>query len=69
MIGATFFGILCGEITARSQIVPSLITTLAFQTIYKGLAFFITDAVPIYGISDVFKALGQGYFFDVAIRN
>ncbi len=55
-------GILSGEVTARLH-VPSLITTLAFQTIYKAGAFWITNAIPIYGLSDSYKFLGQGYLF------
>lgn len=61
---ATIFGIISGEVTARLH-VPSLITTLAFQQLYKGIAFFLTDAIPIYGISDTMKFLGQGYLFGV----
>lgn len=61
---ATAFGLLSGEITARLK-VPPLITTLAFQTIYKGIAYIITDAIPVYGLSDSFKFLGQGYIFGV----
>jgi ribose transport system permease protein len=64
IVTSTVFGVLCGEVTARLR-VPALISTLAFQTIYKGLAYFLTNAIPIYGISDSFKYLGQGYVFGV----
>lgn len=61
---ATVLGIISGEVTARLK-VPALITTLAFQSIYKGIAFTITNAIPIYGLSDGFKFLGQGYVLGV----
>lgn len=64
LVIALICGIASGEVTARLR-VPALITTLAFQTIYKGIAFFLTNAVPIYGLSDQFKFLGQGYVFGV----
>lgn len=63
LLVALIGGILSGEVTARLR-VPALITTLAFQTIYKGVAFTITNAIPTYGLSDQFKFLGQGYVFN-----
>ena len=64
LLVALLFGIISGEVTARLR-VPALITTLAFQTVFKGVAFLLTNAIPIYGISDQFKFLGQGYIFGV----
>lgn len=43
--------------------VPPLISTLAMQTILKGIAFLITNALPVKGVSDSFKYLGQGYLW------
>lgn len=57
-------GTISGEVSARLR-VPPLITTLAFQTIYKGISFSLTNAIPIYGLSDEFKFLGQGYVFGI----
>ena len=59
---ATIGGVLSGSVTARLR-VPPLITTLAFQTIYKGIAFYLSNSIPIYGLSDDMKFLGQGYVF------
>ena len=64
LISSMVLGIASGEVTTRLK-VPALITTLAFQVIYKGIAYIITDAVPIYGIPEHFKFLGQGYLFEV----
>lgn len=64
LIVSMLFGIASGEVTTRLK-VPALITTLAFQVVYKGVAYIITDAVPIYGIPSSFKFLGQGYIFGI----
>lgn len=45
--------------------ISPLIATLAMQYILKGFAFIITDAMPVYGLPESFKFLGQGYIFGV----
>lgn len=64
LVVAMLLGVASGEVTTRLR-VPALITTLAFQVIYKGFSYLITDAVPIYGIPSEFKFLGQGYIFSI----
>ncbi|ADK81788.1 ABC transporter permease [Sediminispirochaeta smaragdinae] len=62
LLVGTFFGLING-VTSEIMHVPPLISTLAMQTILKGIAFLITNALPVKGVSDSFKYLGQGYLW------
>ena len=63
LIGA-LFGLINGAAVARLHI-PALIATLATQTILKGIAYLLTNAVPVKNLSATYKFLGQGYIFGV----
>ena len=63
LLGA-LFGLINGVSVTRFHI-PALIATLATQTILKGIAYLITNAVPVKNISDTYKFLGQGYLFGI----
>lgn len=41
--------------------VPALITTLAMMTILRGLCFVLCAGMPVWGLPESFKVLGQGY--------
>ncbi len=41
--------------------VPALITTLAMMTILRGLSFVLCEGMPVWGLPESFKVLGQGY--------
>lgn len=59
-----FIGVVIGTISGFCSVylkVSALISTLAIQTIVKGVSFLLTGANPIYGISDAFKYIGQGH--------
>ncbi len=43
--------------------IPALIATLAMQTILKGAAFLLTNALPVKNILNSLKFLGQGRLF------
>lgn len=61
-------GIIFGAINGISVSylhIPALIATLATQTILKGIAYLITNAVPVKNLSASYKILGQGYLFGV----
>lgn len=61
-------GIIFGAINGVSVAylhIPALIATLATQTILKGIAYLITNAVPVKNLSASYKILGQGYLFGV----
>lgn len=61
---STLFGVISGTVTAIGK-VPSLITTLAMQTIIKGCTYLMTGGSAISGLSDRFKFLGQGFLADL----
>ena len=63
LLGA-LFGLINGVSVTRFHI-PALIATLATQTILKGIAYLITNAVPVKNLSDTYKFLGQGYLFGI----
>ncbi len=47
--------------------VPPLIATLGMMTTWRGVAFLITDGLPVYGFPESFTALGQGYLWIIPI--
>lgn len=63
LVGA-LFGLINGAAVTRLHI-PALIATLATQTILKGIAYLLTNAVPVKNLSATYKFLGQGYIFGV----
>ena len=63
LIGA-LFGLINGAAVTWLHI-PALIATLATQTILKGIAYLLTNAVPVKNLSATYKFLGQGYIFGV----
>lgn len=62
LIVGALFGTINGFSCAVLHI-PALISTLAMQTILKGIAFLLTNALPVKGMTKQFKYLGQGYLF------
>lgn len=58
------FGLLTGTLTAVFRI-PSLIATLAMQTIIKGCTYLMTGGASVPGIPSAYKFLGQGFLFGV----
>jgi len=59
MISA-LIGLINGMLVAYVR-VPALITTLAMMTILRGLSFVLCDGMPVWGLPESFKKLGQGY--------
>lgn len=59
-------GLINGIMVAKFD-VPALITTLAMQTMARGAAYILTSGIPIYGLPEEIKTLGQGYFFKIPI--
>lgn len=57
-------GAVCGLINAffvaRVKL-PAFVVTLATQMAFRGLAYIITSGLAIYGFTESFKVLGQGY--------
>lgn len=47
--------------------VPALITTLAMMTLLRGLTYVLCDGLPVWGLPDSFRFLGQGYLGKIPI--
>jgi len=47
--------------------VPALITTLAMMTILRGLCYVLCGGMPVWGLPESFKKLGQGYVGQIPI--
>lgn len=47
--------------------IPPLITTLAMMTALRGVAYKITDGLPVYGFPESFAYIGQGYFLGIPV--
>lgn len=60
LIASTGIGFLNGFLVANLNI-PSLIVTFASQTIFEGLAYIISNGMPIFGFPKGFAVIGQGY--------
>lgn len=58
------FGAVTGTLTAVLKI-PSLIATLAMQTIIKGCTYLMTGGASVPGIPSSYKFLGQGFVLNV----
>ncbi len=60
LLASTIIGLLNGIAVANLNM-PALIVTFATQTIFEGLAYIICGGVPIFGFSEEFSFIGQGY--------
>ena len=47
--------------------IPPLVATLGAMTALRGVAFIVTDGLPVFGFSDTFRQLGQGYLWIIPI--
>jgi ribose/xylose/arabinose/galactoside ABC-type transport system permease subunit len=45
--------------------IPSLIGTLGMMTALRGVAYLVSDGVPVYGFNAEFKGLAQGSFLSI----
>lgn len=60
LTASTLIGLINGVAVANLKM-PALIVTFASQTIFEGLAYMICGGIPIFGFSDAFSFIGQGY--------
>lgn len=58
----TVIGMINGVVVTKFR-VAALISTLAMQQILRGVAYLMCSGLPIYGLPNGLKAMGQGYFF------
>ncbi len=66
LIATTIVGMIDGIIISKTN-VPPLIVTLAMMQILQGLGYVISGGLPVYGLPESLKVLGQGYFGPVPI--
>ncbi len=66
MLVGSLLGLLTGGII-NSIGIPPLIATLGMMTILRGMAYVISGGLPIYGIPDSIKWLGQGYVAGIPV--
>ncbi len=65
-LAALLPGAVCGSVSGLIIVsfgVPSFIVTLGFMMIYRGLARYLTDASPVYGMPIGFMQLDSGSVF------
>lgn len=60
----TVCGLFVGFMVTKFD-VPALIATLAMQTIARGLAFILTGGIPVYGLPESTRFVGQGYVLGI----
>lgn len=68
--GALAFGFLAGLLAGfiiNEAGIPPLITTLGLMTTFRGLSYIIGGGLPVYGVPDALKALGQGYVLGIPV--
>lgn len=61
---SAIFGLISGTLTTFFR-VPSLICTLAMQTIIKGFTYLMTGGSSISGLPDGYKFFGQGFILGI----
>lgn len=63
VLAAFASGIIIGLVNAfcvTTLLIPAMITTLATQMSLRGVVYLVTGGMPVYGIPEGFKVLGQG---------
>ncbi|XID93010.1 ABC transporter permease [Paenibacillaceae bacterium WGS1546] len=63
---AAFIGLINGVLVVYAEI-PPLIATLGMMTALRGLAYIFTAGLPVYGLSESFAVIGQGYFLGIPV--
>ncbi|MGO1372097.1 MAG: ABC transporter permease [Senegalia sp. (in: firmicutes)] len=66
LVVGMILGLLNGFLINEIRISP-LISTLGTMTIYSGITYIITGGKGIFGFSDKFSFIGQGYIFKVPV--
>ena len=53
-------GLISGIFVAYVK-VPALITTLSMMTLLRGFSYILCNGLPVWGLPETFKKIGQGY--------
>ncbi|WP_455381527.1 ABC transporter permease [Salinispira pacifica] len=66
LVIAAAIGLINGVFVAYVR-VPALITTLAMMTVLRGLSYVLCGGMPVWGLPESFKFLGQGYLGPIPV--
>lgn len=66
LVMAAGIGLINGLFVAYVR-VPALITTLAMMTVLRGLCYVLCGGMPVWGLPESFKVLGQGYLGPIPV--
>ncbi|MEG2383287.1 MAG: ABC transporter permease [Oscillospiraceae bacterium] len=66
LICSTIIGYLNSVLIIKTNMWP-MITTIAMMQVLQGVAYIITGGLPVYGMPDYMKAIGQGYLGPIPI--
>jgi ribose transport system permease protein len=64
ILAGAMFGLTNGLLITKVR-VPPFIATLGMMGIARGFALILSGGIPIYGLDDRYKFIGQGKLFDV----
>jgi ribose transport system permease protein len=64
VLAGAIFGLTNGLLITKVR-VPPFIATLGMMGIARGFALILSGGIPIYGLDDRYKFIGQGKLFDV----
>jgi len=67
---ALAFGVLAGLFAGfiiNEGGIPPLITTLGLMTTFRGVSYIIGGGLPVYGVPEGLKFLGQGYILGIPV--
>ncbi|MGB4612818.1 MAG: ABC transporter permease [Erysipelotrichaceae bacterium] len=66
LIFAALVGLINAVFSHEFKLIP-MIVTLATLQILKGISYIITGAIPVFGFTEGFKVIGQGYLGPIPI--
>ena len=66
LIFASLVGLVNAVFSHEFKLIP-MIVTLATLQILKGISYIITGAIPVFGFTEEFKVIGQGYLGPIPI--
>jgi ribose/xylose/arabinose/galactoside ABC-type transport system permease subunit len=64
LLSASLVGLINGYVIGYGKY-PAFIVTLALMSVVRGLGYIVTDGMPIYGLPETIKFIGQGHILGV----
>lgn len=66
LAATSLMGLFSGTVIHYTKM-PPLIATMAMMNIVQGLTYIVNDGLPVYGIPDSLRTIGQGMLFYIPI--